>query len=138
MNNLGSEHIADAARGIRHVFVRDMTIAARIGVAAREKRAAQPIRINVDLAVEDEGAQLTGGVAVGADKLERVVDYEPIVTAVRRIVAEGHVALAETLAERIAAAALAERRVIAVRVRVEKLEVFAGVGAVGVEIERRR
>lgn len=125
--------IADAARGIRHVFVRDMTIAARIGVAAHEKRGVQPIRINVDLAVEDEGSA-----AVGADKLERVVDYEPIVAAVRRIVSAGHVALAETLAERIAEAVLADRRVIAVRVRVEKLEVFAGVGAVGVEIERRR
>ncbi|MGH7119461.1 MAG: dihydroneopterin aldolase [Acetobacteraceae bacterium] len=138
MSNLGSDHIADAARGIRHVFVRDMTIAARIGVAAREKRAAQPVRINVDLAVEDEGAGSAGGTAIGTDKLERVVDYEPIVTAVRRIVSEGHVALAETLAERIAAAVLAEPRVIAVRVRVEKLEVFAGVGAVGVEIERHR
>lgn len=138
MNNLGSEHIADAARGIRHVFVRDMTIAARIGVTAHEKRAAQPVRINVDLAVRDEDAVSTGGAAVGADDLERVVDYEPIVAAVRRIVSEGHVGLAETLAERIAEAVLAEPRVIAVRVRVEKLEVFAGVGAVGVEIERLR
>lgn len=138
MSGWDSDHVADALHGIRHVFVRDMTIAARIGVAAREKRAAQPVRINVDLAVEDEGGGSNGGATVGVDKLERVVDYEPIVAAVRRIVAEGHVALAETLAERIAEAVLVEPRVIAVRVRVEKLEVFAGVGAVGVEIERRR
>ncbi len=133
-----SDRIADATRSIRHVFVRDMTIAARIGVNAHEKRAPQPVRINIDLAVEDEGCGRLASAAVGADKLERVVDYEPIVAAARRIVSEGHVALAETLAERIAEAALADARVIAVRVRVEKLEVFAGVGAVGVEIERRR
>ncbi len=47
----------------------------------------------------------------------------------RRIVSEDHVAPAETLAERIAEAALADARVIAVRVRVKKLEAF--VGAVG-------
>jgi 7,8-dihydroneopterin aldolase/epimerase/oxygenase len=138
MTDRRSERIADAARGIRHVFVRDMTIVASIGVNAHEKRVPQPVRINVDLAVEDEGAGSSARAAVGADKLERVVDYEPIVAAVRRIVSAGHVALAETLAERIAEAALVDPRVTGVRVRVEKLEVFAGVGAVGVEIERLR
>ncbi|MGH7051770.1 MAG: dihydroneopterin aldolase [Acetobacteraceae bacterium] len=133
-----SERIADAARGLRHVFIRDMRVAARIGVNAHEKRGPQPVRINVDLAVEDDGARPLSRTPVGRDRLERVVDYEPIVAAVRRIVAEGHVGLAETLAERIAAAALADPRVISARVRVEKLEVFADVGAVGVEIERRR
>jgi len=138
MSDLRCGRIADAGRGIRHVFVRDMTIAASIGVTAHEKRAPQPVRINIDLAVEDEGAGPAACAAVGADKLERVVDYEPIVAAVRRIVSAGHVALAETLAERIAEAALTDPRVAGVRVRVEKLEVFAGVGAVGVEIERSR
>lgn len=138
MTDMSSDRIADAGHGIRHVFVRDMTIAASIGVAAHEKRAPQPVRINIDLAVEDEGALPRAPAPVGPDRLERVVDYEPIVAAVRRIVGEGHVGLAETLAERIAESALTDPRVIAVRVRVEKLEVFAGVGAVGVEIERVR
>jgi len=130
--------LADAERGIRYVFVRDMTLAARIGVSLHEKRAPQPVRINVELAVEDAGACPQAPRPVGPDKLARVVDYEPIVAAVRRIVAERHVALAETLAERIAEAALADPRAIAARVRVEKLAVFDDVAAVGVEIERRR
>lgn len=138
MTGIGSERIADAARGVRHVFVRDLRIAARIGVTAHEKRGPQPVRINIDLAVEDDGARPLSRSPVGCDRLERVVDYEPIVGAVRQIVAAGHVGLAETLAERIAEAALADPRVISARVRVEKLEVFADVAAVGVEIERRR
>ncbi|MGH7083838.1 MAG: dihydroneopterin aldolase [Acetobacteraceae bacterium] len=138
MTGMEGEGIADAARGLRHVFVRDMRIAARIGVTAHEKRGPQPVRINIDLEVEDDGARPPSRSPVGRDRLERVVDYEPIVAAVRRIVGEGHIGLAETLAERIAEAALADSRVISARVRVEKLEVFADVGAVGVEIERRR
>jgi 7,8-dihydroneopterin aldolase/epimerase/oxygenase len=130
--------IADAQRGVRHVFIRDMTLAARIGVHASEKRGAQQVRVNIDLSVEDDGARPLSRASVGQDRLARVVDYEPIAAAVRRIVAEGHVGLVETLAERIAEACLADRRVLAARVRVEKLEVFADVAAVGVEIERRR
>ncbi|MDA8051382.1 MAG: dihydroneopterin aldolase [Rhodospirillales bacterium] len=130
--------IADAIGAVRHVFVRDMTLEARIGVHAAEKRAPQPVRFNIDLAVEDEGARPLSHASVGRDNLSRVVDYEPIVAAVRRIVAERHFALAETLAERIAEAALIDPRVIFARVRVEKLDVFRDVAAVGVEIERRR
>ena len=46
----------------------------------------------------------------------------------RGIVAAGHVRLVETLAERIAEACLADRRVHLARVRVEKLDIFAGRG----------
>ena len=45
--------------------------------------------------------------------------------------------LVETLAERIAAGVLADNRVKVVRVRIEKLDVFEEIEAVGVEIERR-
>ncbi len=138
MTGMETPRIADAQRGVRHVFIRDMTLAARIGVTASEKRGPQRVRVNVDLAVEDDGARPLSRASVGQDRLARVVDYEPIAAAVRRIVADGHVGLVETLAERIAEACLADRRVLAARVRVEKLEVFADVAAVGVEIERRR
>jgi 7,8-dihydroneopterin aldolase/epimerase/oxygenase len=42
----------------------------------------------------------------------------------------------ETLAERIAALCLSDRRVRVARVRVEKLDVFPDATSVGVEIER--
>jgi dihydroneopterin aldolase len=138
--------IADAVRGLRHVFLRDMVLAARIGVHPQEFAGTQRVRINVDLAAEDEGARaLTGdGMAalsrspVGRDELSRVVDYEAVANAVRAIVAAGHVRLVETLAERIAEACLADGRVVSARVRVEKLDVFADAASAGVEVERRR
>ena len=138
--------IADAVRGLRHVFLRDMVLTARIGVHPQEFAGPQRVRINVDLAAEDEGARaLTGdGMAalsrspVGRDELARVVDYEAVANAVRAIVAAGHVRLVETLAERIAEACLADPRVVSARVRVEKLDVFADAASAGVEVERRR
>ena len=70
--------------------------------------------------------------------LEVAYDYERIADSARRIVGAGHVRLAETLAERIAEACLADTRVSAVRVRVEKLDVFPDSASAGVEIERRQ
>ena len=135
--------IADAARGLRHVFLRDLVLPASIGVHPHEHAAVQRVRINVDLGVEDDSARAlsrasVGRPGVGRDDLRRVVDYEGVADAVRAIVAAGHVMLVETLAERIAESCLADPRVHLARVRVEKLHALPGAESGGVEIERER
>ena len=129
-----------AARGMRHVFLRDIVLPASIGVYPHEHAAKQRIRINVDLGVADEGGQGVGlsRPAVGRDDLGRVVDYEAVARSVRSVVAAGHVMLVETLAERLADICLTDPRVEVVRIRVEKLDVFDDLASVGVEIERQR
>lgn len=127
--NVQPLRIADASRAVRHVFVRDLRLGAHIGVHRHEEGHPQPILINIDLTVL-EGAEPV------ADRLSEVVDYEQVVNGIRAIVNAGHVKLAETLAERIAAYALEDTRVRAVRVRIEKLEIMPDAASVGVEIER--
>lgn len=121
--------IADAALGLRHVFVRDLVLECNIGVHQHEKGRPQRVRINLDLGIWE-------GDATHNDRLENVVCYEDIVKKVRGITADGHVNLAETLAERIAAICLQDPLCRSARVRVEKLDVFDDAGSVGVEIER--
>ncbi len=128
---------ADTARATRHMFIRDLVLDASIGVHQHEHTARQRVRINLDLAVTDDGAGNLSRPAVGHDDLARVVDYETIVNSVRAIVATGHVQLVETLAERLAQACLTDPRVRVIRVRVEKLDVFADAASAGVEVERR-
>ena len=134
---MDTPRIASAARALRHVFVRDLTLSASIGVHPHELAARQPVRINIDLGVEDDGARGLSRASVGREELSRVVDYEALAARVRAIVAAGHVRLVETLAERIAETCLIDRRVLLARVRVEKLTVFADAASAGVEIERR-
>jgi dihydroneopterin aldolase len=121
--------IADAVAGLRHVFVRDLDVASRIGVHAHERAAPQRVRVNLDLAVEDAPP--------ANDQLREVVDYDAVVEAVRRVAGGDHVQLVETLAERIAEACFVDHRVVSARVRVEKLDVFPDCSA-GIEIERLR
>jgi dihydroneopterin aldolase len=120
--------------GLRHVFLRDMILPASIGVHAHEHKARQRVRINVDLGVDDDSAM--AGLAEGPDEISRVVDYEKLAARVRVIVADGHVRLVETLAERIAQTCLIDQRVRTARVRVEKLDIFPDSVSAGVEIER--
>lgn len=123
--------IADAHHGIRHLFIRDLVLACRIGVYAHEHRAPQRVRINVDLGVSETGAATS-------DRLDEVVDYEALLGRIKTAVDAEHVNLIETLAERLAGLCLEDRRVRSARIRVEKLDVFPEAAAVGVEIERRR
>ncbi len=132
-----------AGVGLRHVFLRDMVLPASIGVYPHEHAKPQRIRVNVDLSVLEEGpsgAEPAGmsRSGVGRDELGRVVDYERVAQSVRAVVAAGHVQLVETLAERLAEVCLTDDRIQAVRIRVEKLDVFADLASVGVEIERLR
>jgi dihydroneopterin aldolase len=135
---MNTSRIADAGLGMRHVFIRDLVLGASIGVYPGEHEARQRIRLNIDLAVADEGAGRHSRAAVGRDDLARVVDYEAVANIARSIVEAGHVQLVETLAERIAEQVLEDPRIRSARVRVEKLDVFADAESAGVEIERRQ
>ncbi len=122
--------IANVEAHIRHVFIRNLELDVEIGIYSHEKGKTQKVRLNVDMAVDDT--------PVMEDRLESVVDYGAITRKVRKLEAGGHVALAETLAERVAEVCFEDDRVRMVRVRVEKLEALKGAESAGVEIERKR
>ena len=121
--------IADAAKEVRHVFIRDLVLTCLIGVHKHERKKPQRIRINLDLAVTEQSV-------ISTDRLADVVCYEDVADRIRSIVNNGHVNLVETLAEKIASKCLEDRRIKATRVRIEKLDVFKDAASAGVEIER--
>ena len=113
------------------MFVRDLVLASNIGAHAHERGASQRVRINVDLRIRESPAPL-------GDSLANVLSYEDIVSGIRALIAEGHINLVETLAEKIARMCLADRRVARAVVRVEKLDLYTDATSVGVEIARRQ
>jgi dihydroneopterin aldolase len=126
-----SHHVASAGARLRHVFVRDLDLMACIGIYDTEKVKPQRIIVNIDLSVQE-------GEGPNDDDIGHVVSYEIVVKKVESILAEGHINLVETLCEKIAAACLKDRRVMAARVRVEKPDIIPNARSVGVEIERVR
>lgn len=131
MNRVERKPRERRARGttdLRHIFVRNLILAASVGVHRHEQDAPQRVRLNLDLSVVDEPPR--------HDSLSEVVCYETITDEVRAIVGGPHNNLVESLAERVAEACLRDPRVAAARVRIEKLDVWTDVESVGVEIER--
>jgi dihydroneopterin aldolase len=111
-----------------HVFVHDFVLPVRIGAYASEHEKPQRVRFNVDVQVLRPPHE--------AEDMRDVFSYDVITDGICMIAALGHVMLAETLAERIAALLLEHPRVVRATVRLEKLDL--GPGAVGVTIERER
>ncbi|MBM3537013.1 MAG: dihydroneopterin aldolase [Alphaproteobacteria bacterium] len=125
-----------APAGYYRVLVRDLVLAARIGVWKREKQIDQRVRVNVELLAARADLLVAPDGRTG--RRDRIIRYDTVVAGIRRLVAEGHVELCEQLAERIAALCLDNRRVRTVRVRVEKLDVYPDATSVGAEVERHR
>ena len=121
--------MASATRGLRRVFIRDLVLAARIGIHDHERAQAQPVIINVDASVEEADNTTSGTIA-------DVVCYETLTKQIKEVLAGGHTDLVEVLAEEIADRLLADARIIRLRIRLEKPEAIAEAAGVGVEIER--
>ena len=115
----------------RKVFIRGLILDAFIGAYDYEQGVKQPVKIDLEADVL-EPSQPAG------DKLEDVVCYDKLTQGVQAIIAEGHIKLVETLAERVADLALSHPMVLAVTVRIVKPKAIAQAEAVGVEIYRTK
>jgi dihydroneopterin aldolase len=112
------------------IFVRNLIVDMNIGALTHERHGRQKVRISVEMTVPT--------ISNHGDKLDQVVPYHPIVDRIHEIIATGHIELVETLSQKIAAAALDEKRVIEVSVTIEKLEVIAGAECAGITLVARQ
>lgn len=114
------------------VLVRGIRLEASIGVLPWERQVKQPVEVDVAAQVESSELLKTGDLSKG-------VDFSAVIDSVRRVVMAGHVDLVEVLADRIAAAVLADTPAQCVQVQVRKYSACAGAAAhVGVEVQRER
>jgi 7,8-dihydroneopterin aldolase/epimerase/oxygenase len=114
------------------VIVNGLVVSTYIGVHDVERDAPQRVRFDVEVETIDDYA----------DRVRETgtyVSYADIVHFIRARAAAGdHVELVETWADEIAAFALRNELAQAVRVTVQKLDIFEAAEGVGVTIERRR
>ena len=97
------------------IFVRDFIVDCNVGVYAEEQGVTQRVRFTVD-------ARLARDVFTVDDNMADVPSYADIIDFIVALARAGHINLVETFAERIAEHVLSDKRIIAVRVMLEKLE----------------
>ncbi len=119
------------AKPPRRVFVRDLEILASVGIFEVEVRYEQRIIVGLEVDVIDS----YDGVS---ERIGDVYDYGKLVRDTEMLCQSRHFKLIETLAEAIASQCLADARVLAVAVRIEKPDIMTNCRAVGIEIKRGR
>lgn len=97
------------------IFVNDFIVDCNVGVYAEEQGVTQKVRFTVE-------ARLDTSIFSVDDEMVEVPSYADIIDAIVALARGGHINLVETFAERIAAGCLADQRITAVRVKLEKLE----------------
>jgi dihydroneopterin aldolase len=97
------------------IFVSDFIVDCNVGVYAEEQGVTQKVRFTVE-------ARLAKDIFSLDDEMVEVPSYADIIDYIVGLARGGHINLVETFAERIAAHCLADARIIAVRVKLEKLE----------------
>lgn len=113
------------------IFLREIEVACVIGVNDWERKVEQIVRIDVELETD-----LTR--ACAHDDIRETVDYKQIRDRIVSTVKEARCFLIEALAERVAEACLADPRVAAVRVRLDKPGALRMTRTVGVDLFRAR
>jgi len=119
----------DASAVFDRIFVRELVLDCAIGVYPEEQGVTQKVGFSIE-------ATIAPDVASRHDQIAEVPSYDDLSNAVKDTLAAGHINLVETMAERIADKILSDKRILSVRIRIEKLE--RGPAAVGVEIVRPR
>ncbi|MGO1118699.1 dihydroneopterin aldolase [Rhodovibrionaceae bacterium A322] len=112
------------------IIIRDFTVSCSIGVSDGERRKPQRLCLNLVLDVDKP--------EVYDDDFQRVVDYGAILGQIRRVVAGNDTLLLETLGDRILRVCMSDERVQGGKLRIEKLDRYAELGGLGIELERRR
>ncbi len=97
------------------IFVQDFVVDCNVGVYAEEQGVTQKVRFAVE-------ARLSKDIFSVDDEMVEVPSYADIIDMIVALARGGHINLVETFAERIAAQILADERIVAVRVVLEKLE----------------
>ena len=113
------------------ILINDLTLDAFIGIHDFEKKKKQKIAISLSLDVNDNISGIE-------HKIENFVSYEHIVADIKSILKSGHIDLLETLGEKIVDLCFMDERVMTIKLKLEKLEVFKETKSVGIEIFRKK
>lgn len=111
------------------LFLRDFRLETIIGLYEWERKAPQPVLIDLEIGLYDHKAGHTDDVA-------DTIDYGKVAERIRESVATREIHLVETLGEHIADIVRNEFGAPWVRVTVRKLAILRGVKELGIIVER--
>ena len=111
------------------IFIRELKIKTLIGIYPWERKVAQAIQIDIEIALPTSKACQT-------DNFEDALDYASIIKRINESLSQKQFSLLEALAEHIAQIILIEFKAPWTKVNVAKLSMIRDVKKIGISIER--
>ena len=115
-----------------YVSVKDLSVAAVIGVHAWERDVEQTLLVSVDMVPETSVRK-----AAASDDLADALDYSAVAETIAAVLREGRFRLIETAAERVAGRLLADFPLSWLRLELRK-PIAAGAYTAMITVERAR
>ncbi|SER53244.1 dihydroneopterin aldolase [Nitrosomonas sp. Nm51] len=111
------------------IFLHNFRAKTRIGIYPWERKVAQTIQLDLEIALPNKHAGKT-------DCIDDAVDYAQVVHSIHEILEKHHFFLLEALAEHIARTIMKKFKSPWVKVSAAKLGIIRGVEKIGICIER--
>jgi len=110
------------------VLVKNLILKASVGIYPKEKIRKQKVRFNISITANDN--------IKTKNNISEFVSYEDVIKNVKNTINRGHTPLIENLAQNIAEKCLINKRILKIKIMIEKLETFKEAESVGIKIIR--
>ena len=115
---------------VRKILIKNLTINAIFGYYPKEKVKSQRLKFNIKL-------ELTSKIKFNDTDLRSIVDYDNIIKTINNIL-DKKINFLETLGELVAEEILKNKKIDAIELQIEKLDILKKDASVGFEISKRK
>jgi len=115
---------------VRKILIKNLTINTIFGYYPKEKVKSQRLKFNIKL-------ELTNKIKFNDTDLRSIVDYDNIIKTINNIL-DKKINFLETLGELVAEEILKNKKIDAIELQIEKLDILKKDASVGFEISKRK
>ena len=115
---------------VRKILIKNLIINAIFGYYPKEKVKSQRLKFNIKL-------ELTNKIKFNDTDLRSIVDYDNVIKTINNIL-DKKINFLETLGELVAEEILKNKKIDAIELQIEKLDILKKDASVGFEISKRK
>ena len=115
----------------KKVLIKDLILDLKLGYYDFEKDKTQKVKFTVEINYKDKKP-------TNDKDLKSIVNYDKIVSLIKKLVKNKHYNFLETLAEDVFDELFKDRRIDKITLQIEKLEIMKDCSSVGIQISKKR
>ena len=115
----------------KKILIKDLILDLKLGYYDFEKDKNQKVKFTLEINYKDKKP-------TNDKDLKSIVNYDKIVSLIKKLVKNKHYNFLETLAEDVFDELFKDKRIDKITLQIEKLEIMKGCSSVGIQISKKR